>query len=333
MKQNYINHIALVLDASSSMIELSDQLIKVADNQIAYLAQRSMELDQETRISVYVFANDVKCVVWDKDVLRLPSIREFYSPYGYTALIKATIKCHEDLSLTPQMYGDHAFLTYVLTDGEENCSNITPMVLSNMLKKLPENCTIAVLVPNQNGVFWAKKAGFPTDNIAVWDATTTKGVSEVGEVIRKTTDNFMVGRASGIRGTRSLFSNSADSLNKQTVKDAHLKPISKGGYVVFNVVSDATIRDFVEAQGLTFQKGSVYYQLTKVENIQSYKGIVVRNKKSGRFYTGPQVRDLLGLADNDVRVKHDVNPEYEVYVQSTSVNRRLMAKTKVMVLK
>ena len=54
---NIINHIVLVLDASTSMTHLSDELIKVADNQISYLAQRSKELDQETRITVYSFAS------------------------------------------------------------------------------------------------------------------------------------------------------------------------------------------------------------------------------------------------------------------------------------
>lgn len=313
------------------MANLSNELIKVADNQIAYLAQRSQELNQETRITVYMFADTVKCVVWDKDVLRLPSIREFYRAYGNTALIDATIKSKLDLALTPQMYGDHAFLTYVLTDGEENRSRNSAMVLASDLKRLPENCTIAVLVPNQNSVFWAKKAGFPADNIAVWDASTVKGVTEVGEVIRKTTDSFMVGRASGVRGTRSLFSTSIDALNRQSVKEASLKPIPKANYTLFDVKSDATIRDFVEAQGIPFQKGSVFYQLTKTEMIQSYKTIMVRNRKSNRFYTGSQVRDLLGLPDNDVKVKPDVNPEYEVYVQSTSVNRRLVAKTKAVV--
>jgi hypothetical protein len=68
--QNYINHVALVLDASSSMSHLSRKVVDVADQQIAYLARRSRELDQETRVTVYVFADKVECVIYDKDVLR-----------------------------------------------------------------------------------------------------------------------------------------------------------------------------------------------------------------------------------------------------------------------
>lgn len=80
------------------MSHLTRELVKVADAQIAYLAQRSKELDQETRITVYTFNNTVQCVVYDKDVLRLPSIAEFYQPRGMTALIDATLKSQDDLS-------------------------------------------------------------------------------------------------------------------------------------------------------------------------------------------------------------------------------------------
>jgi hypothetical protein len=39
-------------------------LITVADGQITHLAQRSKELDQETRVTVYTFSNIVECVVY-----------------------------------------------------------------------------------------------------------------------------------------------------------------------------------------------------------------------------------------------------------------------------
>ena len=97
--ENIINHIVLVLDASTSMTHLSSELIKVADNQIAHLAIRSKELDQETRITVYSFASSgydwrtpkIDCLVYDKDVLRMPSIAQVYQAKGNTPLIDATI--------------------------------------------------------------------------------------------------------------------------------------------------------------------------------------------------------------------------------------------------
>jgi hypothetical protein len=130
--ENIINHIVLVLDASLSMDSVSEQLVKVADNQIKYLAQRSKELDQETRITVYTFNTTgyysgfnkqrIECLIYDKDVLRVPSIASLYKADGATPLIDATILALDDLAMTPEKYGDHSFLVYVLTDGQENAS-------------------------------------------------------------------------------------------------------------------------------------------------------------------------------------------------------------------
>lgn len=313
------------------MSNLREQLVKVADNQIAYLAQRSQELDQETRITVYTFDDLVRCAIYDKDVLRLPSIRQHYKIGGMTALIDATLKSQDDLALTAQVYGDHSFLTYVLTDGQENRSKARPDVLARRLAALPDNWTVAVFVPDQTGKFEAKKFGFPADNIAVWD-TSAKGLAEVGETIRSTTDAFMRGRSSGIRGTRTLFSMGVDALNTQTVRDAHLNQLSSKKYQLLDVNSDSYIREFVEGRGIVYILGSAYYPLTKTETIQPDKQIAVVEKATGNVYTGSNARNLIGLPDMEVRVKPDRNPLFDVYVQSRSVNRKLLRGTKLLLL-
>lgn len=339
---NYINHIALVLDASLSMTSVASQLVKVADAEIEHLARRSRELDQETRVTVYAF-NDpdkIDCIFYDKDVLRLPSIAGHYRVGGRgTALMDATAKSQLDLEATAQLYGDHAFLTYVLTDGQENYSRRwTASALSLYLRKLPDNWTVACLVPDQRGVFEAKSHGFPADNVAVWDATTERGVTEaVGGTVRRATEAFMVNRSRGIRGSKTLFAGGADAVNRQTVAAARatgdLVPISRAAYTILNVAVDAAIRPFVEdVTGDAYVRGSAYYLLEKVEKVQAQKQVLVRDRKSGRVYGGAQARQLLGLPDREVRVRPDANPLYEIYVQSTSVNRKLLAGTKVLVL-
>ncbi|MDN3059470.1 VWA domain-containing protein [Streptomyces sp. SRF1] len=341
--QNYINHVALVLDASSSMSHLSRKVVEVADQQIAYLARRSKELDQETRVTVYVFADKAECVIYDKDVLRMPSLKQLYKVGGMTALLAATLKSQRELAQTAQLYGDHSFLTFVLTDGQENASHRSPDTLAKnprqliqsvaeMIATQDDNWTLAVLVPDQMGKHEAMQCGFPKDNIAIWDATSTQGLEEAGQVIQQATENFMVGRAQGIRGSRAVFSTGAETVNEDTIKAAGLTPVDPSQYQLIPVARAAAIRDWVIECGHTFRTGCAFYQLSKSEKIQARKQIAVLEKKTDRVYTGPEARALLGLPDMEVRVKPDHNDDFTIFVQSTSVNRKLVPHTRLLLM-
>ncbi|MGW5622778.1 vWA domain-containing protein [Streptomyces olivaceus] len=341
--QNYINHVALVLDASSSMSRLSGKVVEVADEQIAYLARRSQELDQETRVTVYVFADQVECVIYDKDVLRMPSLKQMYRVGGMTALLAATLKSQRELAQTAQLYGDHSFLTFVLTDGQENASHRCTDVpardpralvdaVASMIETQEDNWTLAVLVPDQMGKREAMQYGFPKDNVAIWDATSTQGLQEAGQVIQEATEKFMIGRSKGIRGSRAVFSTGADAVNKDTIKAAGLKPVDSTKYQLVPVTRDAAVRDWVVESGHTYRTGGAYYQLSKSEKVQPKKQISVLEKKTDRIYTGPEARALLGLPDVEVRIKPDHNDEFTIFVQSTSVNRKLVPNTRLLLM-
>lgn len=335
--ENIINHIVLVLDASSSMTPVASELIKVADNQIKYLANRSKELDQETRVTVYTFASlgsyygqqnsDIKCLVYDKDVLRMPSIAGLYKAYGNTPLIDATLLSLDDLAMTPEKYGEHSFLVYVLTDGQENTSEKRPADLLSKINSLPDNWTIATFVPDQNGVFEAKKFGFPKDNIAVWD-TTDKGVQEVGRVMREATENFMVQRSQGVRSLKNLFSMDSPTLSQI---DAHMTPLHFGQFRLLDVHEKGRIDNFVERNlQRPYQLGEAYYELSKPEIIQPQKEIAILGKTG--LYIGPDARKLLNLPAVHVKVRPNHNPDYKIFVQSTSNNRNLMPATQLLIL-
>lgn len=331
MADNYINHINFALDASSSMDHLQETLIKVVDEQIEHLAKRSDELNQETRVSIYTFNSSVQCVVYDMDVLRLPSIESLYRPNGMTALIDATLKSIDDLSQTATLYGDHAFLTYVLTDGIENASLNRPSRLKSAISGLADNWTVACLVPDKRGQGYAANNGFQKDNIAIWDATSAAGVIEVGKTIRAATETFMVNRSSGIRGTRSLFSTGIDAVNANTVK-ANLTPLKSNQYFIVPVHQDSPIKPYVMSRGFNYVHGRNFYLLTKLEEIQPQKQVVIRERKTSKVYAGPAARDLLGLPNKLVKVKPDFNPEYDVFVQSTAINRKVLANTDMLIL-
>lgn len=332
--QNYINHIVLVLDESGSMHPHRSELVKVADAQIKHLADRSQHLDQETRVTIYTFSNTVRCIIYDKDVLRLPSIAQYYNPNGGTALIDATMQAVDDLAMTPEKYGDHAFLMYVLSDGEENSSRAFRAVhLAERLKRLPDHWTVAALVPNAIGMHDAKRVGFPAANVAIWSATSEHGIEEVGKTIKDATERFMVARASGVRGTHTLFATGEDKVNSTTIKAAGLKPVAPSKYDLIPVIHDEAIKDFVEGTcGLKFKLGRYYYQLMKTETIQPQKDVAILEVATGKIYNGKQARDLIGLPDVQVRAKPDPNKKYVTFVQSTAPNRKLIAGTKLLIL-
>ena len=141
----------------------------------------------------------------------------------------------------------------------------------------------------------------------------------------------MTARTKGVRGTRSVFSTGIDAVNKQTVSES-LEPMARSAYQIYEVHSKSEIRPFIQSKTGIYVRGNAYYQLTKTETIQANKSIVVVDKNTNKAYTGEHARDLIGLPRGQAtRVRPDHNPQYEIYVQSTSVNRALMPNTRVLV--
>lgn len=331
--QRLINHVVLVLDASWSMNGKQAKLIKAADDQIKHLARRSEELSQETRVSIYHFGETtIECLIFDMDVMRLPSIKDLYKVlYENTALIDAVCKSQDDLATTSQLYGDHAFLTFVLTDGEENRSTkFNATQLRNRIAGADVNWSMGWLVPDERGVRYLENLGVLRDSVATWDVTGTAGLDVAVSAIKTATDNFMTARSTGVRGTKSVFSTGTAAVNKTTVKQA-LNPLDRKSYRIHPVPTDSRIDEFITNLGYSFHTGLGYYQLTKTETIQASKKIVVVDKSNGQAYSGDEARGLIGLPNKAVRVRPDHNPLYDIYVQSTSLNRKLLKNTKLLV--
>jgi len=332
--QSLINHVVLVLDASYSMRKHASALIKATDEQIKHLAKRSQELNQETRVTIYRFGSQtIECLIFDMDVARLPSTADLYAVlYENTALIDATMKSQQDLKTTSQLYGDHAFLTFVLTDGAENESRkYTVSNLKQELQNMPVNWSMGWLVPNEEGVRYLSTFGVLKDSIAKWDTSSAAGLDTAVSHIKTATDNFMNARSKGVRGTRSVFSTGLDAVNTQTVTHS-LEKLPREAYGIYMVQHDSRIDEAVkQITGGSYKIGQGYYQLHKTETIQPQKEIIVVDKISNVAYSGKYARSLIGLPDKPVRVKPGYNPKYDIYVQSTSINRKLLAGKHVLV--
>lgn len=337
---NYINHIGYVIDSSTSMQKLARSVVQVTDNTTAFLAERSTKHDQETRATVYTFSSRgrEKCLFYDKDVLRMPSISGLYQPSGMTALMDATLLAVSDLKQTAQLYGDHAFLLYVISDGYENDSRQNrPQHLADVINDLPDNWTLAAFAPDQQAAFALKQCGFPRDNVSVWDTNTVAGIETVGSTMRAATETYMEGRKAGIRGYNPKTTTRGGLFQMRDFKPADVKgaatPLTQGSYFFAEVVADSRIDEYVAiCTGKPYILGRAYYQFMKTETIQPQKNIAV--ELDGLVYEGPGARAVLGLpADHSVRVRPDQVPGCTIFVQSTSHNRKLIAGTRVLVLR
>ena len=324
--KHLINHIALIIDESGSM--MGKPVPSVVDKEIENIKNRAKQANQETRISIFVFNTVVSCNAFDLDISRFVSMGKNYRPGGQTALIDATIKGIEDLEKIPEVHGDHAFLIYVITDGEENASRNSPTALANKIASLSENWTVACLVPSPQGVFEAKRFGFPADSIAQWDIKSETAFEDVGAQFTSTYSNYMNMRSTGVRGTKGLF-----TLDSANLKKSHLKSV-KFDYSIYGVDRDGSIRDIVEElTGKPYAIGSTFYQPVKPVKIQDYKEILAMNRTSGDIYGGGDIRQALGLPPQTVEVNPGHHKDWKIFVQSTSTNRKLFEGTEILVRK
>ncbi len=111
-----------------------------------------------------------------------------------------------------------------------------------------------------------------------------------------------------------------------------LTPVDPATFQVFNVKRDEAIRDFVERRGIDFEKGRGFYPLTeRTELIQENKEVILEDLGSAELFTGTQAREMIRLPYG-VRgeVRANPLPGFRVWVQSTSVNRKLRAGTTFM---
>lgn len=339
MIQHLINHVSLVVDRSGSMT--GQPVVKVFDAALDRLKSRSVELNQETRISIYLFDDAVECLTFDMDVMRFKSLKDYWKLGGSTDMVGAVYKSIVDHEQLQQMYGDHAFLQYVLTDGAHNHNGrVSQATLKSKIAELPDNWTLACLVPDASCSHNAKLYGIPKDAISIWSTASSTGLEEVGKQFSRAMDNYMTMRSTGVRGTSSLFTLDTSGLKPTAVKRA-LEEVHPSEYEIFPVRyhvkkfaedKGTPIKEFVEAvTDAPYRLGSAYYQPTKKVKIQNYKGILIQDCANGRVYEGDAARQMLGLPDFTVEVDPGNHKSLRVFVQSTSTNRKLFKDTFLLV--
>ncbi len=154
------------------------------------------------------------------------------------------------------------------------------------------------------------------------------GIEQLGQTMQQGLQNFYQARSKGQKSVVGVFTTDLSTVSTTEVKTTLTD--ATASFVVLPIAADSDIRTFVErAQpGSRYQKGSGYYELTKPELIQEYKEVAIVEKATGKIYVGDDARTLLGLPiAARIKVRPGDHAGFSVYVQSTSVNRRLEAGT------
>lgn len=131
------------------------------------------------------------------------------------------------------------------------------------------------------------------------------------------------------RNLAAMF-NALDTEAKVSSEDhSGLEPVPPYRFQILHVDYPIDIKSFVLKTGAKFLKGRGFYQFTKPEMVQEFKEVVLRNKYTGDMFTGAEAREFIGLPfGRRGTLKPHFFDQYEVFIQSTSVNRKLVGGTK-----
>lgn len=236
------------------------------------------------------------------------------------------------LGVPAQTADDVSFLVMAVTDGGENASrkwNARSIAAKIAELQATDRWTFVFRVP-RGGKSELVRMGIPAGNILEWDQTES-GVRAATVATEAAFTEYYSGRSRGLTATKGFYQTDMSGVSKATVK-AKLVDIS-AQVQFFNITSPEQIRPFVESRTRgSMVKGGAFYQLTKKEDeVQDYKQIAIRDKKSGKVYSGVEARNILGLPFNGtVKVAPGNHGAYDIFIQSTSVNRKLMPGTQLL---
>lgn len=333
-KSPTVTHIAIAIDSSGSMSSLSKMVIENFNAIVDSLRDSANKLGQEVFVSLYSFGQTVTTLYKNKPVNSVPKLgRDNYIADGGTPMFEACWRAVTDLQGTdgPEV----ANLLTVLTDGDENSSHHTAKTaFLGSIKGLlaTDRWTITFSVP-VGGRRTLESFGIPSGNIQEWD-TNEKGLEIATQSLSNSYGTYLSTRASGQMSTKGFFT-AAVTPQQAAAAKKKLDDVRRDfREMTVRTQDPKTIQEFVEARGLDFAKGRAFYQLSKAEKVQAAKEVLLREIKTGAVYGGAQARDILGLPKGvDVKVKPDEMGTWDVFVQSTSNNRKLQVGTNLLYLK
>ena len=335
MPIRYKQYIGISRDHSGSMQSITRAAMKDYNNQIEAISESSESHGIETIVSVVKcgvgFQGRIEREVVNTAVSRLRPITSYIADGGSTPLFNSVKDLIDILKSTPDYSDpDVSFLVIAVTDGYNNSGDVDGGELGRLIKQLQstDRWTFVFRVPRGAKQYLAD-LGIPEGNIQEWEQTES-GMMASSQSTVTATRNYYAGRSKGIGSSSAFYANltgsAAAAVKKQLANvstEVDFYPVRDGG---------ETIREFIEKKTGDYITGAAFYQLNKPEKqVQDYKLLAVVDKYSGNVYVGQDARGLLGLpTQGTIKLEPGNSPSYDIYIQSTSTNRRLIAGTSVL---
>lgn len=332
------NYAAFVLDESGSMDVIRAKTIEMFNSVADSVAAGAKDAGIDCRVSLHTFNSYGmgKWVMFNEPAGSVPILdRSSYRPDGGTALLDAVGDTITSLKNLPDANDPNVnFLVVVITDGEENQSRRFRYDLNRLLNEVEktDRWTIVFNVPPKGSTYLNKSFGIPLANIREWEATN-KGMNDTATANVAAVANYYSGTKSGLtRSTNFYVDVNLRNLSTEEIKKK-LTNVTNN-FKQATVTEHISVKEFVEQHiKRNYRIGSTYYCLTKPETIQPNKKVLIMEKNQKTIWGGDAARQMIGLpvGGSDAKVKIEDLAKYDVYVQSTSVNRKLIPSTKILV--
>ncbi len=334
-------YIAIITDNSGSMRHLASKARDDYNATVDEIKSEAAKTGINTSVSV------IKCGVgWKGEVVRhitnrsahllKPMAADEYDADGHsTPLYDSVGTAIELLQRMPDANDrETSFLVMVTTDGLNNVKiKWDADSIGAKMQELmaTDRWTFTFRTPKA-GKSVLERAGVPEYNIHCWEQTQ-KGLEKAQEAQTTGLRAYYKARSEGAGAVRSFYVADLKGVSSRQVAaklteitaETALYPITDGA---------KNIRDFVTEQTGSYATGRAFYELDKPETVQNTKLICLLHKMTDKVYAGTDVRDMLGIPGEgagNIKLRPGMHGEYEIYVQSTSVNRRLIPGKRVLV--
>lgn len=331
------SYIGLSRDHSASMRGIARYAGQDYNTKIDAIKEASIENKQNTIVSVVECGSGhtslVKRVVVNSDVNALEHITDYRADGHGTPLFDSVGDLIEQFQSVPDRNDENvSFLVMAITDGYENRSvRYNADTISRKIRELTatDRWTFVFRVPRGHASRLSR-LGIPEGNILEWDQTQA-GVETAAKHDSAAFTQYFKTRSTGATSVDKFYSNLSEVSSKDV--EANLTDISQEVTIwpVSKAEDGFAIRDFVEGRlkGDKMLKGAGFYQLTKTEKkVQEYKKILIRDRNTEAVYYGQSAKQLMGVpARGDFRLAPGDHSHYDIFIQSTSVNRKLKTGT------